>query len=153
MPVPEVSRTMPDSITHSKRPLSVIGATDYSTLVEIAGTAISKNFDVAAELVEKLQHACVLADGQVSPDTVQIGSEVTFDVEGACRRTITLVCPDEVDADAARISVLTPVGVALLGLRPGHRSAWFSRDGRSNALAVVRVGEDRMAAVALSALS
>lgn len=140
---------MPNSIAHSKRPLSVIGATDYSTLIKLACAAISKDFDVAAELVEKLEHACVLADGQVSPDTVQIGSKVTFDVEGAFRRTITLVCPDEVDADAGRISVLTPVGVALLGLRPGHRSAWFSRDGQTNDLAVVRVAEDRMAGIAL----
>ncbi|WKL24731.1 hypothetical protein Q1M64_06965 (plasmid) [Sinorhizobium meliloti] len=40
------------------------------------------------------------------------------------------------------MSVLTPVGVALLGLRPGQAVEWFSRDGQRNHLMVVRVEDD-----------
>lgn len=127
------------STSFSKHHISVIGASDYSTLIDLAYAALTKDFDVAVELVDKLEKSIVVPDEQSPHDAAGIGSTVTFDIEGASRRAITLVYPDEIDVEAARISILTPIGVALLGLRQGQCSQWYSRDGQRNDLTVVRV--------------
>ena len=145
MPVPEASRTMSNCVPSSRQQTSVLGASVYSSLMYLAHAALAKDFDVAAELIDKLETSIVVPDGQSPHDTIRIGSTVTFDVEGASRRTITLVYPDEVDAETARISVLTPIGVALLGLRQGQRGQWLSRDGQPNDLTVVGVAEKQFA--------
>ncbi|WP_105383507.1 GreA/GreB family elongation factor [Neorhizobium alkalisoli] len=136
---------MSNNISSSQHQISVIGASDYSSLIDLAYAALTKDFDVAAELVDKLEKSIVVPDGQSPHDAARIGSTVTFDAEGASRRAITLVYPDEIDVEAARISVLTPIGVALLGLRQGQCSQWFSRDGQRNELIVVRVVDRQFA--------
>ncbi|RVK97819.1 nucleoside diphosphate kinase regulator [Sinorhizobium meliloti] len=133
---------MSSIMVSSNLPLPFIGATDYRLLSRFAYQALSRDFDIAAELIEKLERPCVLPDDQVPPDVVKIGSIVTCEVEDGPCRTFSLVYPDDVDAEKGRISVLTPVGVALLGLRPGQAVEWFSRDGQRNHLMVVRVEDD-----------
>ncbi|MGO7015657.1 GreA/GreB family elongation factor [Rhizobium leguminosarum] len=132
---------MSNSISSSMHHVSILGATDYSSLVRLAKTASAKDRHASAELVDKLEKIVVVPDGQSPDGTVGIGSIVTFDVKGASRRTITLVDPDDLDAEASRISVLAPIGVALLGLRQGQSSQWVSQDGQFNDLTVVHVAE------------
>ncbi|MGO6789479.1 GreA/GreB family elongation factor [Rhizobium leguminosarum] len=132
---------MSNSISSSMHQVSILGATDYSSLVRLAKTASAKDRHASAELVDKLEKIVVVPDGQSPDGTVAIGSTVTFDVKGASRRTITLVDPDDLDAEASRISVLAPIGVALLGLRQGQSSQWVSQDGQFNDLTVVHVAE------------
>jgi regulator of nucleoside diphosphate kinase len=52
---------------------------------------------------------------------------------------VTLVYPAEADIAEGRISVLTPVGTALIGLRAGQSITWRTRDGRKQVLTVLRV--------------
>lgn len=137
------------SIAVAKLPVAFIGATDYAWLSRLGHQALSKDFYIAARLFEKLERPCVLPDDQVPLDVVKIGSKVTCEAEDRSRRTFTLVYPDDVDAERARISVLTPVGVALLGLRPGQHVEWFSRDERRNHLTLVRVSNEVIAEPAL----
>lgn len=132
---------MSNSISSSMHQVSILGATDYSSLVRLAKTASAKDRHASAGLVDKLEKIVVVPDGQSPDGTVGIGSTVTFDVKGASRRTITLVDPDDLDAEASRISVLAPIGVALLGLRQGQSSQWVSQDGQFNDLTVVHVAE------------
>ena len=54
-------------------------------------------------------------------------------------REVTLVYPDQADIDQGRISILTPIGTALLGLRAGQSIAWRTRDGRKDVLTVEEV--------------
>lgn len=118
--------------------MPVIGVTDFHALSRLALVALANNFDVGPELSEKLENTWVLADDQVSPDTVCLGSAVSYEVDGDQRQVI-IVLPDEVDANRGRLSVLTPVGVALMGLKPGQRGEWHSRDGRRRELTVSSV--------------
>jgi regulator of nucleoside diphosphate kinase len=55
------------------------------------------------------------------------------------RRTVTLVYPGEEDSHRGKISVVTPMGTALLGLREGARMEWRTLDGRSKSIAVLEV--------------
>lgn len=89
---------MSSIMVSSNLPLPFIGATDYRLLSRLAYQALSRDFDIAAELIEKLERPCVLPDDQVPPDVVKIGSIVTCEVEDGPCRTFSLVYPDDVDA-------------------------------------------------------
>ena len=68
-----------------------------------------------------------------------MGSIVAFDPDAGAARKVTLVYPEDADIAEGRISVLTPIGTALLGLRPGQSITWQARDGRSHELTIVSV--------------
>jgi regulator of nucleoside diphosphate kinase len=88
--------------------------------------------DTAERLAAELDRAIVLDPARMPPDAVTIQSRVRYEEEqsGAVRE-VTLVYPTVADASAGRISVLAPVGAALLGLRPGDRIEWPLPAGRT----------------------
>jgi regulator of nucleoside diphosphate kinase len=53
------------------------------------------------------------------------------DAEGQ-RRTLVVCYPADADADAGRVSVLSPLGAALLGHRAGETVSWRTPDGREH---------------------
>jgi regulator of nucleoside diphosphate kinase len=69
-------------------------------------------------LKRKLQQARVVSADRVPPDIVTMRSRVRFD-DGGVERHAKLVYPDEADG-RGRISVLSPLGAALLGLAAGQ---------------------------------
>jgi regulator of nucleoside diphosphate kinase len=79
----------------------------------------------ADSLEAELHRAVVVPRGDVPPDVITMNSEVVYeDVATGGRRTVRLVYPRDADASAGRISVLAPIGVALLGLRVGQEIDW-----------------------------
>ncbi len=77
-----------------------------------------------------------------------MGSTVEYesDIEGA--RTVTLVFPGEADIALSRVSILTPIGTALLGLSPGQSIGWTARDGRRHQLTILSVHQETQASAA-----
>lgn len=75
------------------------------------------------------------------PQTViGIGSTVTYRDETTGQdRTFTLVYPEDADIARNRISLMTPVGVALLGLSEGAGFHWDTRDDQRRMLTVIKV--------------
>jgi regulator of nucleoside diphosphate kinase len=74
----------------------------------------------ADALTELLLEARLVAHQQLPADRIAMGSKVTYQEEpDGERRTVILVHPIEAEAAAGRISVLSPVGLALLGRTPG----------------------------------
>jgi regulator of nucleoside diphosphate kinase len=69
-----------------------------------------------------------------------MGSEAEFrdDATGQVRR-VTLVYPQEADLEAGKISVLTPIGAALIGLSAGQSIEWHTLRGERRSLTVLRV--------------
>lgn len=57
-------------------------------------------------------------------------------------RTTTLVFPGDADISEEKVSVLTPIGTALLGLSTGQSMRWLARDGREHELTVISFGQD-----------
>lgn len=102
--------------------------------------------DVAAVLTDELDRAHVLAKGRHPEHTVCMGCEVEFrdDTTGKVQ-TVTLVYPDEADISKGKISVLTPIGTALIGLHAGHSIAWETRTGDLRTLTVLAVREPQLA--------
>jgi regulator of nucleoside diphosphate kinase len=70
----------------------------------------------AEALADLLSAAHVVADEALPRDRVAMGSQVTYEqLPDGARRTVTLVFPVDADAGNGRISVLSPIGLALLG--------------------------------------
>ncbi|UWU66156.1 nucleoside diphosphate kinase regulator [Bradyrhizobium sp. NC92] len=135
-----MSTTSANTIMRSEiKPPITLTADDYKRLSLLARAAENKMPDVASVLTEELERAHVLADGHPA-QTVCMGSEVRFrdDANGTVR-TATLVYPDDADISRRRISVLTPVGAALIGLSAGNSITWETRTGDLRRLTVLEV--------------
>ena len=69
-----------------------------------------------------------------------MGSTVTYRDESTRQeRTVTLVYPEEADIAKMRVSVMTPIGVALLGLAEGASFYWDTRENQRRLLTVLSV--------------
>ena len=95
---------------------------------------------VTAFLERELDRARVVPSHDIPGDVVTMNSRLTFRTEiTGLSRAVTLVYPTEADLMAEKLSILTPVGIALLGLRPGQTMPWEDRTGRIKTLTVQRI--------------
>jgi len=93
-------------------------------------------------LRQELERAIVLSDNDSPQIFVRLNSIVEYtDLLSGRTRKLAVVLPHEADIDQNRISVLTPVGAALLGLTPDQPFSWTAEDGRPHALVVRSVTE------------
>jgi regulator of nucleoside diphosphate kinase len=111
---------------------------DHQKLSILALTGIGHDPDVADDLLHELDRASIVADTVLPSDVVRMGSRVRFRT-GRDERRVRLVYPGEADISSSRISVLTPVGAALIGLRAGQSITFRTRDGRPQMLTVLHV--------------
>lgn len=120
-------------------PPITIGRIDHERLVALAEHASPAIADAAGELLSELDRADVVADEALPRGIVRMGSRVTFVSDGRPGQTVELVYPAEADIAQMKISVLTPVGAALIGMQRGQSIAWVDRGGRRRSLRVVAV--------------
>jgi regulator of nucleoside diphosphate kinase len=132
-------------VTHEIKPPITLTVKDYERLSLLARAAAAKMPDVVSVLADELERAHVLADGR-PPQTVCMGSEVEFRDDSTGKiQTVMLVYPGDADILQRRISVLTPVGTALIGLSAGDSITWETRDGELRRLTVLQVREPQLA--------
>lgn len=132
--------TIMDGTLAAKQKASIIVTQgDYQRLQGLANVARVRQPDVAEELAGELDRAGVVADGEIAPDVVRMGSTVEYRTEAGGSRTVTLVFPGEADIAQNKVSILTPIGTALLGLSPGQSLDWLARDGRRHRLTILSV--------------
>ena len=82
-------------------------------------------------LSTELHRAVVVPQDRVPADVVTMNSEVVYeDTQTGHRRTVRVVYPKDADAHNGKISVLAPIGSALLGLRVGQEIEWQVPTGR-----------------------
>jgi regulator of nucleoside diphosphate kinase len=95
---------------------------DIDRLLELIEAYPGQRFE---RLESELLRAKVVPRDRIPRDVVTMNSRVVFQNETTGeRREVTLVYPGRADIDAGMISVLTPVGTALLGLRVGQSIDW-----------------------------
>jgi regulator of nucleoside diphosphate kinase len=91
-------------------------------------------------LEEELARAEVVPSEQIPPDVVTMNSRVRFKDESAGKElVVTLVYPADADASTGRVSVLAPIGSALLGLSVGESVEWQLPNGRTKTLRIEEV--------------
>jgi regulator of nucleoside diphosphate kinase len=120
-------------------PQIVVSSADYERLTDLANASRERLPEVAQELLEEMDRAKVVDAGKVPTDVVRMGSTVTFKSDDGHVRTLKLVYPVEESLDEHRISVMTPVGAALIGLGVGQSISWTARDGKHHRLTVTKV--------------
>ena len=84
-----------------------------------------------AELEALLDAAAVVPSATIDPNIVTMNSTVVLEEQPAGRRmTVTLVYPRDSDPERSQVSVLSPVGRALIGARVGDTIKIWSRATR-----------------------
>jgi len=132
---------MQDHTKPRRKPAIRISKTDHQRLYALASAALARSPEVSDELLGELDRARIVADGSAPQDVVQMGSTVTFKPDTGEAKTVTLVFPGEADISEGRVSVLTPIGTALIGLSAGQSILWTARDGRRHELSVLAVAQ------------
>lgn len=104
----------------------VITEFDRARLIPLIGEMVAAGAaDGLSELLAELDRAQIVAPSEVPSDVVTMNSRVTLvDRETSERMEVTLVFPADADAAAGRISVLAPVGTAIIGYREGETIEW-----------------------------
>ena len=91
----------------------------------------------AEELSELIDAAEVVRPQDIAGDVVTMYSKLRVaDPAGGVERNVTLVYPPDADAAQGMISVLSPLGTSLLGLRVGEVAHWRGADGKPGSLVV-----------------
>ncbi|MGV8841435.1 MAG: nucleoside diphosphate kinase regulator [Bauldia sp.] len=120
-------------------PEIVLGRDEHQRLLVLALGGTGHSADDSDFLLHELDRAMIVPPHTLPASVVRMGSRVRYRSNGGAERTVTLVYPKEADIGAGRISILTPVGTALLGLRRGQTISYRSRDGRRQTLTVLHV--------------
>lgn len=136
--------TIDNVMTRASRakPTIILSADDYERLSTLANAARKRMPELADELADEIGRARVLAKGKHPQHIVRMNSEVEFRDDTTCKvHRVTLVYPEEADISQRKVSVLTPVGTALIGLRNGDSITWQTPNGELRELTVLSIGQ------------
>lgn len=111
-------------------PPIIIARQDHARLERLADKALRERHPVGRFLMSEIRRA-VVSDTKKRPDGVACINEwVTYRVDGNRRsESKILVCPDELRNGQIELSVLSPLGAAVLGMSIGDRIKFFSLEG------------------------
>lgn len=106
----------------------VMTEADYGRLqrlVESAGQFWKRDSEHLGSLQQELERAIVVTAGKITRDVITMNSRVRVkDLNSGCEATYQIVFPSAADVTENRISVLAPIGTALLGYRAGTTVEW-----------------------------
>lgn len=124
------------------KPPLIIDAGHYERLIALAMRWMKQAPELAQQLLDEVERARVLPSADMPADVVTIGSQVTFRDEGTgAVEAVRVVLPHAASIDERRVSVLAPIGAALIGLSVGQRIDWQIVDGRMRSLSVLEVSQ------------
>lgn len=121
-------------------PSLIVSSRDFDRLEQLLDSPALRRHPAAIALLEELSRAEVVPPDQVPEGVVTMRSTVECDDEitGEHHR-LTLVYPHEANVDSGHVSILTPVGSALLGLSVGQSIDWQAPGGRALRLRVTSI--------------
>ena len=119
----------------------VLTATDERRLAQLLQAKANELERGTLELLEaELQRATIVDSSQIPDDVVTMNSVVSFeDLETGQPSEVTLVYPSASSGTGGKVSILAPIGSALLGLSVGESIVWPVPGGRSRRLRVTAV--------------
>lgn len=121
------------------KPTIVVSDTDHARLSALATGALARFPDIAEELQSEMTRAEVVSASALPAHVVRMGSTVEFRSNGGQHRRVELVFPIDADISTGKVSVLTPIGTALIGLSAGQSIRFTTRDRREQTLTVLDV--------------
>ncbi len=96
----------------------------YQNLIETSNSVdpvIRKSY---LRLLDELKHATYLPEDQIPPKVARIGSVVTIETAFGRKDLLELVMPEEGDLGKNKLSIMSPLGISLLGYEEGDTISW-----------------------------
>lgn len=111
-----------------------VTANDHKRLKEllsVAGSFKYRDRQDLESLEAELARAKIVESCDIPPTVVTMNTRLRFiDLEDKTEMEVALVFPSEADIDAGRLSVLSPIGTALLGYEQGDTIEWMVPGGK-----------------------
>lgn len=115
----------------------VVKRSDYKRIVQLM---MNSSLDIRDGLENEMARAIVYNDDVYPKDAVCLGSIVEFvDVTTKAEGRVTVVLPDDVNVKEMKVSVLSPLGAALIGLRKNTTINWIMPGSRVAEIKVVNI--------------
>ena len=128
------------NLSRKQLPPIKIRQADSERLAQLAEAAAETAPATAEFLAEEIERATVVPDTAPLAGVVGMESEVIFrDDATGVQKQVTLVYRKSADIEAGRISVLTPIGAALIGLSAGQAISFATPSGELKSLTVLEV--------------
>jgi regulator of nucleoside diphosphate kinase len=128
------------SETRGKRPEITVSTADLDRLEGLLGELRSGAPEIADGLRSELDRAHIVEPDEVPKDVVTMNSTVRFvDEESGKEFERTLCYPGEATGGVDKVSILAPLGSALLGLSVGQRIDWPVPGGRTAHIRILEV--------------
>ena len=122
------------------RPAIIINEFDAERIDRQLEQPAYANSPVANALNDELDRAQMCSPEDMPHDVVSMNSQVRFrDLTTGEERVRTLVFPAQMTDSSTQLSVMAPVGAALLGLRAGSAIHWELPGGTSTHLEVLEL--------------
>lgn len=113
-----------------KKPEITLSRLDAERLERMLDSLDDKSFPARSELANEIARAHVVEREQVPPTLVTMNSSVRFKIKSSDTTfSLTLVYPSDAGRSSDTISILAPVGSALLGLSEGDEISWPAPGG------------------------
>ena len=136
-------------LSAAKRPPIVLLDSEADALFDLALKWQRLHPLSAGLLLDELNRATTVGSAELPGDVVTMRSQVVFlDQATGERHAVRLVYPSEADMARQRVSILTPIGAALIGMRVGRGIDWPNRQGERRRLEIVAVIQPAREAVA-----
>lgn len=127
----------------TKRPPIQMLESEAERLTDLAISVQDRLPEVSALLIQEISRAKMHAADRIPADVVTMHSTVRFtDSASGKDYSYKLVYPKDADIASGRISILTPVGAGLIGLREGQSILWPDREGNERSLAITSVSRE-----------
>ena len=102
--------------------------------------AQNRSGQTSSTLEDEISRAEVVAAHEIAPSVVTMNSQVRYrDKDTGAVHEVNLVYPHEADINRKKVSILAPVGIALLGLSVGQAISYRVPDGREKTIEVLAV--------------
>ncbi len=122
-------------------PPVVISQSDHDRLTRLVLAFAEIAPEVSDYLSRELDRAKTVA--ATGPEIVRMGSWVRYlDEVTAREQEVQLVFPPEADISARKISIMTPIGVTIIGLAVGKSITFYTPDGKARNLTIVGISDE-----------
>lgn len=118
----------------------LLSVNDYE---RIAGLVLNYTSENLEQLLTELDRATILKDEDIPHTVVKMNSTLVFkDLHSLEEAEVTLVYPEHSNLEKNKISILAPLGSALIGLSEGQDIEWAMPNGKVRKLQIVHVKRD-----------
>ncbi|WP_339670468.1 nucleoside diphosphate kinase regulator [Dasania marina] len=122
------------------KPKITVSSLDLARLEKMIGNLQYNPPPSLDDLVNELARADILAPKDIPSNVVTMNSTVKFKVTSSNKEfSLTLVYPQDSDGSPDKISILAPVGSALLGLSEGEQIEWPKPGGGQLQVEIIEV--------------